>query len=408
MLKISKRWAARSDKLLKRLVGRSAPATAQRVSLRTAGMILASLVVWRGAITLFSWLLDRTGRASCGTGVPVPWKYSSCWDTETYQIIAARGYDYAPDSPSSIAFFPLFPLLMRWADDVVPGHGDVFASLIVTHIALAVAAFYVFLTVRADFSEAIAWRTLVFLLLFPSALFFSVAYPEALFLLGIAGCLYHARRGQWLLAGLFGIFASLTKLTGIVLFIPLLVEMSTQRALPGMERANSRAWLGALLAPMGAVGYFAWLIWQFGDYRVFFEAQENWVRGSNRPVFLYGLDRLRGDVTGMLAFYPRSITDFPTFWVLYDSLLLVAFFVAGILLWRQVRASYGALVISSCLLLTFSGNPQSMNRYVVVLFPVFILLARIRSSRVRYALALMFTIGLATEIYFFVNGLWAG
>lgn len=408
MVAISGRWAARADALVARLAGRSEPAAATRMSWRTAGLVLALLAAWRGGLLLYTYLLGRLGQTDCGWGVEVPWTYSACWDTSTYQLISARGYDYAPDTPSSIAFFPLYPMVMRYADRLVPGPGDVFASLIFTHLALVVAAFYVFLTVRADFSETIAWRTLFFLLIFPSAWFFGAAYPEAFFLLGVAGCLYHARRGHWIVAGLFGIIAGLTKLTGVLLIVPLVMEMAAQRTLPGMERANPRAWLGALLAPLGTVGYFGWLHLEYGSFRVFFESQENWVRESNRPVFLYAFDRLLGDTTGMLTFYPRTITHFPTFWVLYDALLLVLFFVAGVVLWRQVRPSYGALVIAMCLVLTFSGNPQSINRYVAVLFPVFILLARIRSEPVRNAIALVFVMGLALETYLFVNALWAG
>lgn len=391
-----------------RLVGRGEAAPWQPLSWRTAATIVALLGVWRASLLLFTHLLGRLGETSCGVGVDGPARYSACWDTAIYQQIAARGYDYAPDAPSSVAFFPLYPLLMRYADRLVPGPGDVFASLLVTHLALLAAAFYVFMIVRADASETIAFRTLFFLLLFPSAWFFAAAYPEALLLLGIAGCLYHARRGHWVLAGLFAILAGLTKLTGVLLFVPLLLEMARQRALPGMERADRRAWLGAVLAPLGTLGYLGWLQWKFGDFRVFFEAQENWVRGGNRPVFLYGVDRLFGDTSEMLRFYPRGITEFPTFWALYDSALVVLFFIAGVLLWRYVRPAYGALVLAFCLALTFAGNPQSMNRYVAVLFPAFILLARIPSEPVRNVITLVFTCGLVMETYFFVNALWAG
>src|SRR5687767_14391922 len=92
-------WPARADVLLARLVGRSGPAAARWISWRTAGLILALLVAWRGAIMGFAYLLGRLGETDCGWNVEVPWKYSACWDTPTYQLISARGYDYAPDTP---------------------------------------------------------------------------------------------------------------------------------------------------------------------------------------------------------------------------------------------------------------------------------------------------------------------
>lgn len=407
-------WLARRDPLIARVVGESGPAPRPRLSLATAGLIVALLAVWRAAIFGFSSLLDRLGETNCGWGTPGYWKYSACWDTNTYQLIAARGYDYAPDTPSAIAFFPLYPLIMRYADRWLPGPGDVKASLLVTHAALLLAVFYVYLAVRAlggerDADEPLAWRTLVFMLAFPSAMFYAMAYPEALFLLAVAGSLYHARRGQWLLAAGYAAFGSAAKLVGVLLVVPLAIEMLTQRALPWMRRASWQALPALLLAPMGLVAYFGWLHARWGSFTVFFEAQENWRRGSRVPVVVHAGEWLAGDRSVADRYYgPDSIAPFAEVFLLADAALLVLFIVAGAVLWRTVRPSYGALVAVIPLALLFSGNPQSMNRYVAVLFPAFILLARIRSEPLRDVLLLVFTVGLALETYLFVNALWAG
>ncbi|HEX5164599.1 MAG TPA: hypothetical protein VFV93_04320, partial [Thermomicrobiales bacterium] len=84
------------------------------------------------------------------------------------------------------------------------------------------------------------------------------------------------------------------------------------------------------------------------------------------------------------------------------------FLAAGIYLWLRVRASYGALVIAPSLLFGLSGNPQSLNRYLLVLFPVYILLAQIRSEAIRLAIIIAFGLGLAIEGFFFMNEMWAG
>ena len=55
-----------------------------------------------------------------------------------------------------------------------------------------------------------------------------------------------------------------------------------------------------------------------------------------------------------------------------------------------------------------SGNPQSLNRYLLVLFPVYILLAQIRSEAIRIAIIIAFGLGLGIEAFFFMNEMWAG
>ena len=371
----------------------------------TIASVLGLLAVWRLGILVVSFIFDQTGQVTCGVGVPKPWNYSACWDVQNYQIIAAQGYNHTPDGPSNVAFFPLYPLLMRWATDLSPGGGDVRAGIIVGSIALAAAVVYIFLLVRGDQGETIAWRTLAFLLAFPAAFFFSVPYTEPVFLLGIAGSLYHARRGQWILAGLFAATASATKLLGIMLIVPLVIEAYAQGA---FRRDSLRAVAGTLLAPSGAIAYFAWLQWRFGDFRVFFESQNNWNRSGFYPAFTLGIERILGDTETMLEFYPRTVTPIPTLWILADSTLLLLFVAAGVLLWKYVRPSYGAFVLASALMLGMGGSTMSLNRYLVVLFPAFILLAMIRSEAIRQALMIIFVLGLSLETYFYVHSLWAG
>ncbi len=396
--------AIRRPRWLRRLMGDELPPEAPpALSARTLLLILGFLAAWRAAILIFSYIFDHLGSGTCGVGVPWPLSYSACWDTQWYQVIAAQGYKYTPGEASSVAFFPLFPLLIRYADRLLPG-GDILAALVVVHLALAVAVIYIYQLVRLDFAKSIAWRTLFYLLTFPSALFFSVVYPESVFLLGLAGALYHARRGQWLRAGLFGIVASATKLIGIVVPVVLVVELLAQG---GLNWRRPRPWLGVILSPLGAFGYLAWLQWRFGDFRVFFVAESYWMRESFDPVILLGVKRLMGDLSG-LAFYPLTITPVPSIFLLMDTTSLVLFIVAGIVLWFWVRPSYGALVLTASVILTFSGNPQSLMRYLVVLFPAFILVSRIPWVPVRNAISLFSILGLGFITFSFVNGIWAG
>lgn len=122
---------------------------------RTVAAILGLLVAWRAAIALFSALAARQGGfAPCYSGVGFL-GHSACWDSAWYLRIVAEGYTYTPGAASSIAFFPLLPLLIGLFDRLLPG-GDVLAGLVVVHLALAGAAVYIYRIVRLDFGDRVA------------------------------------------------------------------------------------------------------------------------------------------------------------------------------------------------------------------------------------------------------------
>lgn len=386
--------------------GREAAAQAIPLSWQAVAALFGFLAVWRFSILGLSLLWGQVGIVNAWPpDIDVMWlfRYSVRWDSGWYLGIVRFGYEYIPGQSTSVAFFPLFPLLIEIFDRVLPG-SDVLAALVVVHLALAAAVIYVFQTVRLDFDEPIAWRTIVFLLAYPGAFFFSAVYAESLLLLGIAGAMYHARRGQWSRAALFGIVASSAKIVGVLIPIPLAIELWRQR---GFSRQNPWPLVAVAISGAGTLAYFVYLQIAFGSFRVFFETERQWHRESFSPVFFMGIRRLLGD-TSALIYYPANNLPLRSIFLLLDTTLLWIFLIAGVIVWWRIRASYGALVILLALLPALSGSPQSLNRYLAALFPVFILLARIRLEPIRQAILVAFTMGLAITTYLFVQAYWAG
>lgn len=393
------RWADR-------LFGRSTPAPAPRLTRNALLGLLGLLAVWRLSILFFSYVW---GRMIIATQWPAEidvmwlWRYSVRWDAGWYLAIASDGYTYFPQYASRVAFFPAFPLLIRGVDAVLPG-SDVLAALLIVHIALFAAVIYIYKLVTIDLGEQVAWRSVLFLLLYPGAFFFSAVYAESLLLLGFAGALYYARRGNWLLAGLFGAFAGTTKLLGLVLIVPLAVELIAQRQLSWRKPWPA---LAVALTPLGTLAYFAYLQAEFGRWDAALQTQEHWYRQTFEPVFFLGLKRIFGDV-GALVQYPANTTPLKTAFLMLDTTLLWLFVAAGVVLWLRYRPSYGAFVLAACMIFGMSGVAQSTNRYVAVLFPAFIILGALQSERLRNGLALVLTFGLAMTTYLFIQGYWAG
>jgi Gpi18-like mannosyltransferase len=113
-----------------------------------------------------------------------PWQR---WDTPQYQAIAMRGYaafDTALFTP------PLFPFLMSSAAPFFGG--DTLASgLFIAGLAFLGCLLAVFQITRYEYGdEVIAFRSALFLAIFPTAFFLSAAYSESLFLVGATLSLY--------------------------------------------------------------------------------------------------------------------------------------------------------------------------------------------------------------------------
>ncbi len=148
----------------------------------------------------------------------------AAWDSGWYFDIARRGYYFRETGQSSIAFFPLYPLLMRalaWPF----GGGD--RALWTAGIVLSVACSWLALTVLHRVTETTfgdreaARRTVLYVAVFPFAYFLTQVYTESLFLLLAVSAVACAGRSRWGWAGLLGGLAALTRPNGILIAVPL-------------------------------------------------------------------------------------------------------------------------------------------------------------------------------------------
>ena len=101
------------------------------------------------------------------------------WDSGWYLAIVQNGYFYVPGEQSSVAFFPLYPSLVKVfsfsvADPRITG-------IVISNVVLFVGMFYLFKLVRLDYEdESVALNSVVFTLIFPTS-FFQYSTPKACF-----------------------------------------------------------------------------------------------------------------------------------------------------------------------------------------------------------------------------------
>src|SRR5205814_2025626 len=90
-----------------------------------------------------------------------------------------------------------------------------------------------------------------------------------------------------------------------------------------------------------------------------------------------------------------------------DVLFFALAIVSGIFLLR-VRASYGIYVLTTVLVAASTGTLMSINRFVLILFPIYILLASIKNKEFKFGWQLLSILMLAVYTILFVNNYWAG
>jgi hypothetical protein len=184
--------------------------------------------VWAAAsigyflINGMTWMMLRQSGPRLGGALGV-WDQ---WDTGHYIKIALYGYkNVAPESP---AFFPLYPLMVRYLEPILPG-GGLSAGLIISHAACLGALTILFRLVEDLLGVALARRTVVFLMAYPFAFFLVTAYNEAVFLFFSVAAFYLMRRGNWWAAGAVAALASATRQAGVLLAVAFVVEYLRQR-----------------------------------------------------------------------------------------------------------------------------------------------------------------------------------
>ena len=163
------------------------------------------------------------------------------WDVCWYEKIAANGYQPTAYG-HGIHFAPLFPVAMRLVSLPLGGNLTL-AGLVVSGLAYVAAMTLLYRLVGDDFGPEVAARTTLYLSTFPTAFFLFVPYTEALFLALGLWALYAARRGAWGWAALAGALIGLARLQGALLALPLAWEALRQ------WRAGRRS-PAALLAPL--------------------------------------------------------------------------------------------------------------------------------------------------------------
>ncbi|GLF95910.1 mannosyltransferase family protein [Streptomyces yaizuensis] len=332
---------------------RAAPALGLFAAARLTGLLV--MAAW-------AWHIDRPARRTLARS----------WDSDWYLLIAEHGYGRTltwPDGAvqSDLAFFPLYPGLVRAVTAVVPVTPGT-AGLVVSWVAAGVAAWGIHAVGERVYGRRAATVLVLLWGLLPHSVVLTMAYTEPLLCAFAAWSLYALLTGAWLWAGALSLFAGAARPNGIAVAAAVLVTAACHgvRALRQGRRTGWRPWAGAALAPVGWCAYVLYVGVREGDpLGGYFAVQRRWT-----STFDFGAGSLRvvRDVVLRPAPLPLAVT-----------LVIVA---AGVVLYALLlldRPPLPLIVYAGVLVLITVGGSgffESKPRFLLPAFPLLLPVAR--------------------------------
>ncbi|MGW0813633.1 hypothetical protein ACWD00_10335 [Streptomyces viridiviolaceus] len=241
---------------VRRALHRAAPALAAYLAVRVTGLLVLS--VWAHRRHQEVWPILATQ-----------------WDSDWYLGIADHGYADelgTAHNTNNLAFFPLFPVLVKAVAAFTPGT-RASTALGIAVVASLVAAWGVFAVGERLYGRRVGILLTTLWAAFPVGLVQWMGYTESLFTACAAWSLYAVLTRRWLWAAGFAALAGLTRPTGIAVAAAVTVAaLLSLRHLP----LRPRALAAAFLAPLGWGAYIAWVGLRLGRWDGYFAVQKLW------------------------------------------------------------------------------------------------------------------------------------
>jgi Gpi18-like mannosyltransferase len=336
------------------------------------------------------------------------------YDSQWYLAIVQHGYNIPINTHySPQAFFPLYPMLIGLVERLT-GIPPVIIGVILSNLFFIVGLLFLNQLVEQRFGSEVAHTTVLFLILFPTAFFFSAIYTESLFLMGTVIAFWAADRNRWWLAGIGGAIATLTRNLGIMLIIPLILLV--------WEQYSKRAWrkcIPLLLIPGAFALWALFLWWNTNDPLRFVHAESGWGRVLQPPWMGIAMAFYRIVTPAPPFIWSKNIyisawkPQFAPFYSLIDGVSALA----GIslsLLGRHYGLPWSWIIFALiCVLIPMSAPTlhsmtplASMSRYIVIIFPIMVTLAQMVKDRPNLKVALMIALPMIQAFFFILFTTW--
>lgn len=349
------------------------------------------------------------------------------WDSEYYLSIALVGYDdpavvvggrQRVSYPLNYAFFPLYPMIMRLFILPLKLLGmnliatGTLAGVIVSTLGALMGMIALYDLAYPRLGDEGAMRAVFYLLIFPTGFLLAQVYTEGLFVglaFGSLALMQHSRQGSCYLwaSSLLAVLATLTRAVGVALVAAILIRLVLDQW--EAHKQGTASWrLGYLLQSavclaLPVITYLAWSLSPLGQR--FKVVDEQWF-GRGILQFSSTLYNWRSIIQALLGHGKAWQISNPTQSAIYFSLEFLAILLALAALLACAR-TYPALAVFSLfawVIPVFSGSPQSLIRYMLVLPTNYLFLGRLGRSQVfdrAWTLVSLLLMGLLATLFSF-------
>ncbi|MFH1420614.1 MAG: glycosyltransferase family 39 protein [Candidatus Aenigmatarchaeota archaeon] len=320
-----------------------------------AFIIIKLFIIALGLVGDFSFPLDNVHQRNV-TGNPILNEWAQ-YDGAGYLDLAQNGYNKEWNNTGNYSVYPLFSMLIA-VFAVIFGYP--LAAFLISNIFSLVAIILLYILVRKELDEKKSYRAALFLMLFPTVYFFTAMYAESLFLALVLAMFICARKNQWLIVGLLGFAVSLTRIQGILVFLPMLYMYVRQQKI----KMNM---LYLFLIPAGLACLFLY---------------QGFVTGDSLIQFHYGFGLYEKGLSWpwdpVIETLQNMITTTKIDWLFYNGAnFVMLLFMLG-LTWhsyKNLKKEYFIYSALSILFVLISSNLHGIGRYPLAMFPLFMSLA---------------------------------
>jgi hypothetical protein len=328
-----------------------------------------------------------------------------------YVLIAKSGY-----AQYEQAFFPLYSLLIKFLSPLF-SNNQLLTGIIISNVSFLLGLF-IFLKYLKLFSTNSnhfqPFITIFFLLVFPTSFFFGAVYTEGLFFLLLTSTLYFLKKDRYFLVIILAFLASLTRLIGVFLLIPIVFHLIK-------TRVNFKKILVGLAPILGLLAYCFYLFKTTGDPLYFITSQP--IFGANRSSHLILLPQVYWRYLKIFFIahhdfrYYISVLEFFIFNLVFVVLILDLFKNCLSLESRQRREKWEKLKIrnlerlglnlfslSVLILPTLTGTFSSIPRYALFSLSFFIYISQIKNPLIKSLIFAIFLILHVLLLGFFGQG----
>ena len=344
---------------------------------RRVGALLAPALIFLGirelGLLVLTWMASRNYHSVS--------EALRSWDGQWFLAIAGGGYDGVPDglvdaygqrsAETPLAFFPGYPMVVRWfaGIDGSGGIGLVTAALTVT-IVSGVVCSYGLARLGTHIRGGSRRAGLILVALFaaaPMSIVLAMAYSEAMFCAFAVWSLVGVLERRWVLAGVCCALAGLVRSTGAALVLAVCVAAIVAIV---THKGSWRTWIGGVIAPLGLLGYLAWVAVRTGEWDGWFALQERgWGTGfdGGAATLRFSLDALAD---------ARSVLEVATVWFVLLAIALLVIMIVRRVEWPLIVYAAGVLAMDLASNGLMNSKARLMLPAFALLIPVAIGLAR--------------------------------